>query len=122
MLGGEINNTLTLSPVSSATTCEDSSVPVCCRMAGSRVSDSCKAQPVYQGKLGKQNQPQGLQLEMYVELVEGRAAVRTTGGSILKAETSRNIPQWGWGVSGEGKWLTDSMTDGNLALKESISP
>lgn len=46
---------------------------------GSRVSDSCKVQPVYQGKLGKQNQPQGLQLEMYVELVEGRAAVRTTG-------------------------------------------
>lgn len=62
---------------------------------------------------------------MYVELVVGgglQSGPQDVGGSILKAETSRNIPQWGWGVSGEGKWLTGSLTDGNLALKDSISP
>lgn len=80
LLGGGINNTLTLSPVSSASTCEDSSVPVCRGAQTRGPSVSCEAQPVYQGKLGKQNRPQSLQLEMYVELVVGAGAVvRTTG-------------------------------------------
>lgn len=47
---------------------EPSSVPVCSWMAGEPWLWQLRAQPVFQGDLGKQSQPQGLELAVHLQL------------------------------------------------------
>lgn len=72
---------------------------------------------------GKQSQCQGLELEVCVELGVGGLQLlpQKSCGPVLKPH-QETPPVVELGVRGEGKWLTGSLTDGSLALQDSVSP
>lgn len=123
LVSGGINDILTLSPARSATTVRSPESPSA--SDGRRaLEDALEAQvhSLFLGELGKQCQPQGLQLEVSTELGTGLEVCSEYHRNYVGQSSNLIRKHLPGGVRGEGKWLIGSLTVGNLALKDSVSP